>query len=289
MTIDAYRSLSDKAKEEILDLESSCIEHDNLRGSFFLDPSLNFEPQINSFFLYYQKGQLISMLSMFIPTKHEAEITAYTLPACRGKGYFKSLLGKAVEELTKFDIPELLFVCESNSTLGKQVIKALKADYKHTEYFMRLDKSRYSCLKSYRLKLLKAEQKDFERAITANMSVFGDSYEESKSLIKNCFESDTRVHYLAVLNEEIIGVASANLEGEDVSIFGLGVVPDYHGKGYGKELLHLMVDRFLKRGRSEITIEVHSENESALALYKTTGFRIEVAYEYYGAKVNQVL
>jgi len=288
MTIEAYISLSDKAKKEVLDLESVCIEHDNLRGSFFLDPSLNLDPRIKSFFLYYQKGKLISMLSMFIPTKHEAEITGYTLPTFRRKGYFKSLLGKAVEELEKFDIPELLFVCESPSIQGKKVVNALKADYKHTEYFMRLDKSRYSCLNAYRLRLLKAEQKDLERAITAYMRVFDDSYEESKSLIKNCFESDARVQYLAVLNDAIIGVGSANLEGEDVSIFGLGVVPDCYGKGYGKELLHLIVDRLLERGRSEITIEVNSENETALALYKKTGFRIEVAYEYYGGKVNEV-
>jgi len=154
---------------------------------------------------------------------------------------------------------------------------------------MRLDKSSYSCLDAYRLRLLKAEKKDLERAITANMRVFDDSYEESKSLIKNCFESNTREQYLAILNDVIIGVGSANLEGEDVSIFGFGVVPEYHGKGYGKELLHLIVDSLLQRGRSEITIEVNSENENALELYKKTGFHIEVAYEYYRVKVNEVL
>lgn len=289
MTKEAYISLSDKTKKEVLDLESICIEHDNLGGSFFLDPSLNFDSRIKSFFLYYEKSKLVSMLSMFIPTNHEAEITAYTLPRFRRKGYFKSLLGKAIEEARKFDIFELLFVCESSSIQGKHVIKALKADYNHTEYFMRLDKSRYSGLNTYRLRLLEADQKDLERAITTNMKVFDDSYEESKSIIINYFESNTRVHYLAVLNDAIIGVGSANLEGEDVSIFGLGVVPDYHGKGYGKELLHLIVDRLFERGRSEITIEVSSENESALALYKKTGFRIEVAYEYYRVKVNKVL
>jgi len=289
MTIKAYSCLSEKANKEVLKLESVCIDHDNLSGCFFLDPSLNFDHRIKSFFLFYEKGELISMLSMFIPTKHEAEITAYTLPKFRGEGYFKLLLGKAVGELRKFGIPDILFVCESASIPGKQVIGALKADYKHTEYFLRFDKACYTSLNTYRLILIKAEQKDFERSTVATMKVFDDSYEESKSLIQNCFESDIREQYLAVLNDEIIGVGSANLEGEDVSIFGFGVVPEYRGKGYGKELLHLIVDSLLQRGRTEITIEVNSENTNALTLYKKIGFHIEVAYEYYRVKVNEVL
>lgn len=289
MAIRTYKDLSDKASEEVLNLERICIDHDNLSGSFFLDPSLNFDHRIKSFFLFYEKGELISMLSLFIPTKHEAEITAYTLPKFRGKGYFKSLLGKAVEELRKFDVPSLLLVCERLSIPGKQVIRALNADYDHTEYFMRFDKSRYTCLDRYRLMLLKAGQKDFEKAIEVNMGVFEDSYEESKSLIQNCFEAGMRIQYLAVLNDLIIGVGSANFEGEDVSIYGLGVLPEYRCKGYGKELLHLMVDSILQSGSTEITIEVHSENDNALALYKKTGFHIEVAYEYYRMKANEVL
>ena len=91
--IKAYVSLGSKAANEALSLERVCIDHDNLGGSFFLDSSLNFDHRIKSFFLYYEKGELISMLSMFIPTKKEAEITAYTLPKYRREGYFKRLLG----------------------------------------------------------------------------------------------------------------------------------------------------------------------------------------------------
>lgn len=284
MTIRAYVSLRQKAIAEVLDLEGICIDHDSLRGSVFLDSSLNINQQIKSFFLLYKNGKLISMLSMFIPTKNEAEITAYTLPKFRGKGYFKSLLRKAVEELRAFDIPELLFVCESPSISGKRVIDALNADYDHTEYFMRFDRASYTRLNRYRLILLKAVQEDLEKAIAANMKVFDDSREESKSLIENCFLSDTREQYLAVLDDEIIGIASVNLEEEDVTIFGFGIVPEYRSKGYGKELLHLIVDDLLQRGRSDITIDVNNENANAIELYQKTGFHIEATYEYYRKK-----
>ncbi|MCO5384742.1 MAG: GNAT family N-acetyltransferase [Desulfosporosinus sp.] len=288
MTISAYVSLSEKAIEEVLNLEEICIDHDSLRGSVFLDSSLNINQKIKSFFLLYKNGKLISMLSMFIPTKHEAEITAYTLPKFREKGYFRLLLEKAFEELIAFDIPDILFVCESPSIPGKKVIEALNADYDHTEYFMRFDRKSYTYLNTYRLILLKVEQKDLEKAIAANMKVFGDSSEDSKSLIENCFVLDTREQYLALLEDKIIGVVSVNLEEEDVSIFGFGIVPEFRGKGYGKELLHLMVDKLLQRGRSDITIDVNNENANALELYNKAGFHIEVSYEYYRIKLSRI-
>lgn len=284
MTIKAYHSLSEKVVNEVLNLERVCLNYDNLKGSLFLDPSLNFDQSIKSFFLFYHKGELISMLSMFIPTKQEAEISAYTLPKFRENGYFKALLSNAMEELRKFNIPDILFVCESPSIPGKKVLKALNAKYEHTEYFMRFNQASYVAKNSYRLLWLKAELKDLEKTILTSMRIFDDSYEDAKNLLEKCFESDTREQYLAVLNDEIIGIGSANLEGEDVSIFGLGLVPEYRGKGFGKELLHLIIDNLLQRGRSDITIEVNSENANALGLYQKTGFYIEVAYEYYRKK-----
>lgn len=285
MTIKTCICLSKKAIEDVLNLESVCMDYDNLQGSFFLDPSLNFNQRIKSFFLLYDKGNLISMLSMFIPTEHEAEITAYTLPKFRGKGFFKSLLAKAVEELNEFNVPEILFVCESSSIAGKRVIDALQAGYDHTEYFMGLDNVSYTSLNEYRLRLLKVEKKDLEKAIITNMKVFIDTYEESRNLIINRFKLKHREQFLAILDDEIIGIVSVNLEGEDVSLFGLGIEPRYRCKGYGKELLHLIIDNLMQRGRSEMSIEVNSENVEALKLYRNTGFCVEVAYEYYRFKI----
>ncbi|GAB6153909.1 GNAT family N-acetyltransferase [Desulfosporosinus burensis] len=288
MTIKAYHSLSERVLNEVLNLENVCLDYDNLKGSLFLDPSLNFDQTINSFHLYYKKGELISMISMFIPTRQEAEISAYTLPKFRENGYFKALLANAVEELRKFQIPDILFVCEKPSISGKKVLAALNAEYEHTEYFMRFNKSRYAARETYRLLWRKAELKDLEKTITTSMRIFDDSYEDAKSLLEKCFESETREQHLVFLNDEIVGIGSANIEGEDVSIFGLGLIPEYRGQGYGNELLHLIIDDLLQRGRTDLTIEVNSENANALGLYQKTGFYIEVAYEYHRKKVCEI-
>lgn len=288
MIIKSYNRLREKTINEVLSLEDGCKKHDNLQGSVFLDTSLNFNQHIKSIFLLFENDKLISMLSMFIPTQLEAEISAYTSPEYRHEGYFKALLTKAVAELRKYEIPSLLFVCESQSSSGKQLIADLNTEYDHTEYFMRSKKNSYEARARYRLKLLKPDVKNLDKLIDTSMRTFNDTYEDSKTLIENCFGLKNREQYLAVLNDQIIGLGSVNLEGDEGSIFGFGIVPEYRGQGYGTELLHLIVASLRQRGKTEITLEVNSENAHALELYKKSGFQIEVAFEYHRKKVSEI-
>lgn len=285
MTIEGYANLEDKALNDVLKLEEICNKYDNLLGSMFLDSSLNFDQRIKTVFLLYEHRQLISMLSMFIPTQLEAEITGYTLPRKRGKGHFKALLAKAVEELRKYHIPQILFVCETQSIAGKQVMEVLKTEYEHTEYFMRLDLSGFVSnhlpASGDRLMLVRTKSDDIEKVIETSIKAFDESYEEANSRIENCLESETREQYLAILNGERIGLVSTNQEDGVGSIFGFGIVPEHRGKGYGEELLHLIVNRLRQGGKTEIILDVNSENENALELYKKFGFEIESAYDYY--------
>jgi ribosomal protein S18 acetylase RimI-like enzyme len=223
---------------------------------------------------------------MLIPTQQEAEISAFTLPEYRRNGYFKKLLSKAVQELSKFNIQDILFVCERQSISGKIVIASLNAHYAFTEYLMRFNKEGYISGNTCRLLLIKPELKDLEKIIDISMRTFDDSYEDAKSWIEDCMESNLREQYLAVLNDNIIGLCSINLEEDVVSIFGLGIVPEYRRKGYGKELLHLIVDSLMQRGRTKITLMVNRENTPAIELYKQFNFQVIADFEYYSKKVR---
>ncbi|EGW37639.1 GNAT family N-acetyltransferase [Desulfosporosinus sp. OT] len=288
MIIKSYNKLNKKAINEVLNLEKVCQEHDKLKGSVFLDTSLNFDQSIKSTFLLYENRELISILSMFIPTQEEAEISAFTLPEYRRNGYFKALLDKAVEELRKLDIQNILFVCEKQSISGKGVSTTLNAEYDHTEYSMRFNKTRYEYRDMFRLSLITTHFKDLNKLIDISMKIFNDGYEDSKSIIENCLQSETRELYLAVLNDEIIGMGSINQERDEALIFGLGIVPEHRGKGYGKELLQLIIDRLWQMGKTELMLDVDSDNVCALELYKKSGFQIEVAFEYYRKKVSEI-
>ena len=53
-------------------------------------------------------------------SQQEAEISAFTLPEYRCNGYFKLLLSKAIQELNKFNIRDILFVCEKQSDVWQK-------------------------------------------------------------------------------------------------------------------------------------------------------------------------
>jgi len=278
---------SENVVNEVHYLEQICKKRDNLKGSIFVDTTMNYNQDMNSIFLMYDGNQLISMLTMFVPTQNEAEITALTLPSHRGNGYFKELLSKAVQELMKYEIPEVLFVLESQSITGKHVITHLAAQYDFTEYSLRLDERKYVPLASNRLKYLHPSEEDLERLIETSMSIFEDNYEDTQGIIVNVFKSNTRDQYLGVLNDEVVGMGSSSRDGDEVSIFGFGITPKFRSKGYGYDLLHLIVEQVRQSGIRKIVIEVDSNNTHAFNLYQKFGFQIETAFEYYRKKTNE--
>lgn len=288
MILKKLKVYSDKIVNEVHHLEQICQSHDNLQGSIFVDTTMNFNQDMFSIFLMYDDNQLISLLTMFIPTQHEAEITALTLPSHRGQGHFKELLSKAVQELRKYEIPKVLFVIESQSKTGKQVIPHFAATYDFTEYSMRLDDRKYVKLGLNRLKCLKPSREDLQCLINTSMRIFDDSYEDAQGMIMNIFESATRDQYLGILNDEIIGMGASSRDGDEVSIFGFGIRPEFRCKGYGYELLHLIVERLRESDIQEIVIEVDSNNAQAFQLYQKFGFQIETAFEYYRINTNEL-
>ncbi|WP_407312895.1 GNAT family N-acetyltransferase [Desulfosporosinus sp. SB140] len=290
MVIKKFVNLTEEIIREVLELEKSCNEYDQLKGSVFLDTSLNFNQSIHSVFLLYEDRSLISMLSMFIPSHVEVEISAMTRPEHRQNGYFKALLSQALEELRTHNIPEILFVCEQPSISGKNALAAIQAEFEHAEYYMSLTRVDRAQSQSAGMSLLKPDVRNLETIVELSIKIFEDNYEDSKSLIENCLNSKTREQFIAILDDKAIGLVSVNhLDVEEASIFGLGILPEYRGQGYGKELMSLILKNLWSQGKRHITLEVDSKNDRALRLYRDMGFQIEIAYEYHRKKAADLL
>jgi ribosomal-protein-alanine N-acetyltransferase len=62
--------------------------------------------------------------------------------------------------------------------------------------------------------------------------------------------------------------------GPEGIIDGLGVHPDFQGRGLGREGLHRGLHLLKEDGAVRITLTVIDSNEPALALYRTEGFQV---------------
>ena len=63
--------------------------------------------------------------------------------------------------------------------------------------------------------------------------------------------------------------------------FQLGVSPQYQGKGYGKEILNLIIQDLKSTAIEKISIEVDSNNQIAFNLYRKCGFQVETSFGYF--------
>lgn len=269
--------------KEIKKLQSICKKHDELEGGIFLDNSMNFNSDMNNIFTYYKDNKLVSYISLFAPNQKEVEISAYTMPKYRKKGCFKELLNKVIDEVKKYEVKDLLFVCEPQSVDGVAVVKKLEAEYEFSEYLLgynsKIDGSKIEFTSE--LKLKKCELEDLEKLIELNKEIFDEDYETSKSMVVKSFELDTITQYAASLNGEFIGIISTNINEGECSIFGLGILERFRGFGNGKAMVKLLLRELEENHIEDIIIEVDSKNEIAYKLYLSCGFEAEMTFDYY--------
>jgi ribosomal protein S18 acetylase RimI-like enzyme len=291
MTIKAYNTINEEIINQIREVEASCKIYDGSKGDIYLDTSLNVYPEMNSLFLLYKDSSLVSVLFIFMPSTEVAEVSAFTLPEHRQKGYFKKLLKEAAKELIKYGPPELLLVCETQSKPGFEAVKNIEGELEFTEYFLRY-KGSLNVSKNHqllRIKLQEASLKDFEVIVELRQQIFNESYEDVKSIVQNTMQSENRIQYIATLEDDPVGVGAVSFDKDEVSINGLGISPQYQGKGYGRELLTLIIHELQKKGVQEITIDVNSSNENAFHLYKSCGFEVETAFDYYKVNIDKLI
>jgi N-acetylglutamate synthase-like GNAT family acetyltransferase len=224
---------------EIRTAEELCRQHDSHSGSLSLDSSFNFRQDLKNIFLLYDQHKLVSVLSVFAPTRQEAEITAFTIPAYREKGCFKMLLEEATAELKRCEVKDILFVCELSSLSGRAVLKKLNALYDFTEYSMKYIEPPLTpaAKNSNQGILIKAKAENIEEIVAMREKVFGDFHDDALAIIRNTFKSNKRDQYIFSCLGQNVGIAAVCYEDASASIHGFGIIPEYRGKGLGKEML----------------------------------------------------
>jgi putative acetyltransferase len=63
---------------------------------------------------------------------------------------------------------------------------------------------------------------------------------------------------------------------QHVGSLGMGLLPEYRGRGVGQQLLAACIDKARSRGITRIELEARADNERAIRLYKRMGFVHEV-------------
>lgn len=271
--------LSDTQIKQIKDLEKLAFEFENLQNSAFLSNEINFDKQFPCFYLGYEKNELIAFLTTFVPTTAEAEILAVTNPKKRCNGYFKQLYFSAKKELLDAGINKVLFVVESNSKSGKEMLKnfnnppIIRSEYRMVYNLNKIN----DCGQNITYKKVDFNNKYIFKEMLC--SAFSDD-DGSDNFIDSVINSQNRAGFIQYINGKPVGTFSINHENDYIFLYGVAITKEQRGKGYGKELVKF-AQNIATKSKKKMVLDVDSNNPVAFNLYKSYDFCIDFQVDYY--------
>lgn len=229
-------------------------------------------------FLHYENNELVAFIGLY-PFGSTVEVTGMVKPRERRKRYFTQLFEKAMDSSSKIGYKKILLNAPSTAKEAKGFLKKQKAIYSFTEHQMRW-KQRPLTISSSEFKLRPTERKDLDLRVQLDMIAF-DLSEEDALASENVISSDQDTDLLMIeVNHKTIGKIQIQIEDNQAWIYGFSILPEYQGQGIGSNVLRYLVKEQSKKGYS-VYLEVETNNSHALGLYRSVGFTVIYAQDYY--------
>ncbi|MBU3158810.1 GNAT family N-acetyltransferase [Clostridium frigoris] len=245
-------------------------------------------------FLYYENKILVGYLGVCNFGGNEVEISGMVHPDFRRRGIFRKLYLMAKEEWQKILSADVLALCDHTSISGLAFVNSIGGEYVSSEYKMCLnikkleDKLNHTQENASIIKLRLATSEDAAEIDSQTSVYFGKSQkeidgEEVKGDIENSLiqQGNNFISYMALFKEKIIGKIHISIINKEGFIYGLGVLPAFRGKGYGREILLATLDILKEKGADNIFLEVATQNKNAIGLYESCGFEEISVMDYY--------
>ena len=287
--IRATNQLTEKERKAAKALIASCQAYDRTYREPYLSNMLNFDPNMPAFFLYYQKGELLGLLTVYADNE-DVELSILVHPNHRRQGIARALFKSFEEETLSYPIQSVTFQterifldCHSNLASHWGLIED-----EETETWLGSDSSPYALDSRSDVKVLLADPSYLEEIAQLHHQAFSEaeeSFEESCRYISEALKDTNSLLYILLKEGQVIGVCTVDLSGNSNYLYGLAVAEAYRGKGYGSYLAKSVVNQLIERNDKPFQIEVEDDNVGAKRLYEKIGFVKQTQVVYLKQKV----
>jgi ribosomal protein S18 acetylase RimI-like enzyme len=263
---------------DINNLNNACIDYDKIHLKLEIDYKLsngekygNNMNKINEF-MFYDDNKLVGYAGICDFGGDEIEVNGMVHPEYRRRGIFTRLFSLVKDEFNKRDSKGMLLLSDNNSIGGISFIKRITDDYHHSEYDMNLDMDVIHKENFDNLVFRKAAKEDITKIAGENFEFINDN-----DIDGILFDST----YVLETGNVIIGRVRLEIVDNIGGIYGLEILPEYRGKGYGRELLIRSINKLKESKVNAINLQVETKNNNALNLYKSCGFKVNYTMDYY--------
>jgi ribosomal protein S18 acetylase RimI-like enzyme len=116
-----------------------------------------------------------------------------------------------------------------------------------------------------------ATSADQARIATLSNYFWGENEVES---FGRSYQVDELPAYVTCDEDEIVGVASYALEGDETNLVALNVLPQWQGRGAARDLMAAVIKTMQAEGVKRIILSTTNDDLPALGLYQRLGFTI---------------
>jgi len=286
--IQATNTLNDHQLLKVKALIATCQNYDGTYRDPYLSNMLNFNPDMPAFFLYYEKGELVGLLTVYADDQ-DVEVAILVHPNHRRQGIARALYRSFQKETASYPIESVTFQTE-------RVFLERHPDFvnnwglvedEETETWLGKDRRPYPLATVSNLDVLLADRSYQDQISQLKFQAFSEEH-ESKEVVdryvaKALKDPESRL-YILLKNDQVIGTCTVDLSSNTNYLYGLAIAELERGQGYGSYLARSLVNKLIEQNDKEFQIAVEDSNVGAKRLYEKIGFVKQTQVVYLNAK-----
>ena len=274
--IQATNTLTDHQLLEAKALIAICQKYDGTFRDPYLSNMLNFDPDMPAFFLYYEKGELVGLLTVYADDQ-DVEVAILVHPNHRRQSIARALYRSFEKETSSYPIESVTFQTE-RVFLEKYPEFASNwglVEDEETETWLGKDRRPYPLATASNLDVLLADRSYQDQISQLKFQAFSEEH-ESKEVVdryvaKALKDPESRL-YILLKNGQVIGTCTVDLSSNTNYLYGLAIAELERGKGYGSYLAKSLVNQLIEQNDKAFQIAVEDSNVGAKRLYEKIGF-----------------
>ena len=274
--IQSTNTLNDHQLLEAKALIAICQKYDGTFRDPYLSNMLNFDPNMPAFFLYYEKGELVGLLTVYADDP-DVEVAILVHPNHRRQGIARALYRSFETETASYPIESVTFQTE-RVFLERHPEFASNwglVEDEETETWLGRDRTPYELDPRSDVEVRLAEPSYLETIARLHHQTFSDemeSQEVSQRYISEALKDPYSLLYILLKDGQVIGVCTVDVSGTSNYLYGLAIAEADRGKGYGSYLAKSLVNKLIDQNDKAFQIAVEDSNVGAKRLYEKIGF-----------------
>ena len=274
--IQATHTLTDHQLLEVKALIAVCQKYDGTYRDPYLSNMLNFDPDMPAFFLYYEKGELVGLLTVYADDQ-DVEVAILVHPNHRRQGIARALYRSFETETTSYPIESVTFQTERVflERHPEFVNNWGLVEDEETETWLGKDRRPYPLATVSNLDVLLADHSYQDQISQLKFQAFSEEHESrevvDRYVAKALKDPESRL-YILLKNGQVIGTCTVDLSSNTNYLYGLAIAELERGKGYGSYLAKSLVNQVIEQNDKKFQIAVEDSNVGAKRLYEKIGF-----------------